>query len=190
MKAIKKHTRAEIESLIKSLLAWCNEQPEFTTGLEPDEDRILNPVDKLRLCRLAEQAKFFLQGFPNRKNAFQNFVTALSTNNIPATLMTGATLVDVLCELRNTLPKEKAAALPKDPQGKLVVPNKPGRKPKYEGEKTAKLAQQEYNKLREKQFKEDSAGAWNSVAKTFDFPNGKATQVYCKRYLQPEHITK
>jgi hypothetical protein len=105
IKAAIKPARAEIEALIKSLLAWQNEQPEFTTGLEPDEDRILNPVDKLRLARFADKAKVFLQDSPSHKNVLQSFVTALSTNNIPATLMTGTKLLDVLCEVRHTLPK-------------------------------------------------------------------------------------
>lgn len=105
LKAAIKPARAEIEALIKSFLAWQNEQPEFTTGLEPDEDRILNPVDKLRLARFADKAKVFLQDSPSHKNVLQSFVTALSTNNIPATLMTGTKLLDVLCEVRHTLPK-------------------------------------------------------------------------------------
>ncbi|GEM_PF-5198786 len=106
---LKVPARAEVEALIKNLLVWQNEQSEFTTGIDPDEDRILTPVDKLRLARLADQAKLFLQNSPSHKNVFQDFITAYSKNNIPAMLGTVTKLLDALCEIRNTLPNSGTA---------------------------------------------------------------------------------
>lgn len=100
-----KPTRAEIEALIKSLMAWQNEQPEFTTGIDPDEDRTLNPVDRLRFARLVEQAEFFLQGSADHKNLFQDLIAAYSKNTIPAMLGIITKLLNPLCEIRNTLPR-------------------------------------------------------------------------------------
>jgi hypothetical protein len=109
LKAAIKPTRAEIEALIKSLLDWQKEQSEYITSIDPDEDRILTPVDKLRLARLADQAKLFLQNSPSHKNVFQDFIIAYSKNNIPAMLGTVTKLLDALCEIRNTLPNSGKA---------------------------------------------------------------------------------
>jgi hypothetical protein len=102
MKAVKP-TRAEVEATIESLLAWQNEQPEYKTDEYPDEDRTLNSVDRLRLARLGERAKFCLQDSANHKNLFQDFITAYSENTIPAMLGIALKLCDALCEIRNTL---------------------------------------------------------------------------------------
>jgi hypothetical protein len=104
-----KPPRAELDALIKNLLDWRNKQPEFTTGIFPDEDRTLTPADKLMLARFADQAKIFLQDLPNRKNEFKDFATALGNNSLPGTLMAATPLIEALCELRNTLPNSGTA---------------------------------------------------------------------------------
>jgi hypothetical protein len=99
--ADKKQALADVEALIKNLLDWANKQPEYTTGLNPDDDRIICPVDRLQLARYAEAAKSLLP--PDRQEAFRNFAGAIGQNSIPGALITLSPLLDALCELRRKL---------------------------------------------------------------------------------------
>ena len=80
------------------MLDWQKEQPEYKTGNETE--RKLTPVDKLTLARYAET---FNKLCPENKRAFDNLVLAISNNSIQGTLLALTTMLDALCELRNTL---------------------------------------------------------------------------------------
>lgn len=107
-----KQTRPEIEILIQSLLAWMNEQPEYITGNFPDEERILSPVDKLKLACHAEQASnlcppdtdwpLILSSDAVPQDpltaSVRNLLRVLGENSVSATLLALTGLLDVLCK--------------------------------------------------------------------------------------------
>ena len=128
MKAIKKHTRAEIEGLIKSLLAWQNEQPECRKDIY--KDRILKPAELKPVKNMFNKASSILSQVvvfvkslscveklrfrPFNKPDWAGLPDFVITPDITASNALDAVerLIDALCELRNTLPKEKAVASP------------------------------------------------------------------------------
>jgi len=123
MKAIKKLTRAEIESLIKSLLTWQKEHPDWT-GRRYNGDRILKPAEWKsvknmfnRALRIQSQIIDFAKSLsPDERLRFPNFVISPIA---PDTTVANALdyvqiLIETLCKFRrNTLHNTKSNQKPK-----------------------------------------------------------------------------
>ena len=124
MKAIKKHTRAEIESLVKDLLDWQNKHLQFRTGKFPKRERTLKPDEvkhvksffKRALSIQSQIIDFAKSLSPVERLRFPDFVIdpIVRDTTIANVLDYFQILIETLCKFRrNTLHRTESNQKPK-----------------------------------------------------------------------------